>query len=115
MVRIAIPIYNNRVSPVLDSCTRLLIIDVERNTEVGRRELFLENFPLHERFDQMKKAAIDVVICCAISDVLDGMLQATDIQLLCGIVGDVDQVLEAFFCNKLDDSYFRMPGYIEKR
>jgi predicted Fe-Mo cluster-binding NifX family protein len=111
MIRIAIPIFHHRVSPVLDTCTRLLIIDYEGQTEVDRREVAFDMYSTSERFEIVKKLNPDAVICCGISDVFDRMLQAAGIRLVCGIAGDVQQVAEAFLCNRLDAPCFRMPGF----
>ena len=113
MVRVAIPIFHGRVSPVLDLCTRLRVMDIDGRREVARRELSLDNFLLSERFNLITQSGIDVIICCGISDVLDNMLQTTDIRLFWGIAGNADQVVDAFVCNRLDDPVFHMPGYTE--
>ena len=114
MMRIAIPIFHNRVSPVLDTCTRLLIIDAERGVEVQRRELSLDFCSLSERFEIVKKLDPDAVICCGISDVYDKMLRSAGIRLISGIAGDVAQVAEAFFRHRIDDPRFWMPGRKKK-
>jgi predicted Fe-Mo cluster-binding NifX family protein len=114
MTRIAVPIFRKRVSPVLDSCRRLLIIEVEGSREVERHEVYLNAFSLPERLYWMKKAKINVIICCAVTDVLDKMIQSAGIALVCGIIGDVDQVIEAFFSNGLDAPRFQMPGMHRK-
>jgi len=111
MIRIAIPIFHHRVSPVLDTCTRLLIIDYEGQAEVDRREVAFDMYSTSERFEIVKKLNPDAVICCGISDVFDRMLQAAGIRLICGIAGDVQQVAEAFLGNRLDAPCFRMPGF----
>ncbi len=111
MIRIAIPIFHKRVSPVLDNCTRLMIIDFDQGCEINRQEICLENFSLAERFSLMKKMNVNVIICCAISEVADHMIKGTKIQLICGIVGDVNQVLSAYLSNRLNESSFHMPGY----
>ena len=113
MIRIAIPIFHNRVSPVLDTCIRLLIIDFEKKIEVERREISFDIYSQSERFEILKKLNPNAIICCGISEVFDKMLQSAGIRLICGIVGDVDQVLEAFLCNRIDAPCFRMPGYKE--
>ncbi len=111
MIRIAIPIFHKRVSPVLDHCTRLLIIDVDQGSEIKRQEISLEEFSLAERFNLIKKMNVHVIICCAISEVMDHMMQGTRIRVICGIVGDVNEVLAAYLSNHLDDTSFHMPGY----
>jgi len=113
MIRIAIPIFHDRVSPVLDSCTRLLIINFEGKIEVERREIPFDIYSRSERFEILKNLSPDVIICCGISEVLDKMLQSAGIRLISGIAGDVEQVAEAFLRNRIDDSCFRMPGYKE--
>lgn len=110
MIRIAIPVFHKRVSPVLDNCTRLLIIDFNQDSEISRQEIPLVKFSLVERFNLIKKMNVNVIICCAISEVMDHMIHGTDIQLICGIVGDVNQVLAAHLSNQLDDASFNMPG-----
>jgi predicted Fe-Mo cluster-binding NifX family protein len=111
MIRIAIPIFHQRVSPVLDTCTRLLVIDYEGQTEVDRREVAFDMYSLSERFDIVKKLDPDAIICCGISEAFDRMLQTAGVRLICGIAGDVQQVAEAFLCNRLDAPRFRMPGF----
>ena len=113
MIRIAIPIFHNRVSPVLDTCTRLLIIDFEGKDGVERREISFDIYSQSERFEIVKKLDLDAIICCGISEVFDRMLQSAGIRLISGIAGDVEQVVEAFLCNRIDDPCFRMPGYKE--
>ena len=54
MIRIAIPIFRHRVSPVLDTCTRLLIIDYEGHTEVDRREVAFDMYAPSERMEMVK-------------------------------------------------------------
>ena len=98
---------------MLDTCTRLLIFEFEEKVEVQRREVSLDIYSQSERFEILRKLDPDAVICCGISDVLFNMLQAIDIQLICGIIGDVDEVLDAYFCSQLDAPCFRMPGYKE--
>ena len=114
MVRIAIPIFHKRVSPVLDACIRLSVIDIEGKSVRARQEVSLDNLSLSERVNLIKKLNIDVIVCCAVSEVLNHMLTSTDIRLICGITGDVDRVLDAFLHDQLDNPSFHMPGYKSK-
>ena len=114
MIRIAIPIFHNRVSPVLDTCTRLLIIDFDGKADVEKREIPFDVYSQSERFKIVKNLNPDAIICCGISEVFDKMLQSAGIRLISGIAGDVEQVTEAFLANRIDDPRFRMPGYKEE-
>jgi predicted Fe-Mo cluster-binding NifX family protein len=111
MVRIAIPIWNERISPVLDSCARLVVFDVVENKVVDRKEAYLGALSVFERSSLMKKLDIEVVICGAVSEVFCQALESNLIYMVCGITGDVEQALDAFLGNRLNDPRFRMPGY----
>jgi len=111
MDRIAIPVYKSRVSPVFDSCARLLLIDLNQNEEVDRTEVLFEELSETERLKMLKKTGVSTVICGAISDGFYKMISSADISVIIGIAGEVDQVLAAFCCNRLGDSCFFMPGY----
>lgn len=110
MTRIAIPIFRMRVSPVFDSCTRLLLVDIERGREVDRKELYLDAMTLTERVTILRKSSVDAVICSGISDVLENLLSSAQVDLISGISGEIEQVLAAYSANTLDDRKFRMPG-----
>jgi predicted Fe-Mo cluster-binding NifX family protein len=111
MATIALPIFNCRVSPVFDTCTRLLLIEFEEGREIKRREFDLDNFSFQERLQVLEKNAVSVIICGGISDVFHTILSNSNILLVCGICGDVDEVIKAHFDGRLDDPCFFMPGY----
>jgi len=111
MNRIAIPVYNSRVSPVFDSCVRLLLIDLDHQREVDRTEILCGGLSEIERVNLLKKSGVDTVICGAVSDGFYKLISNADITVIIGIAGEVDQVLTAFKCNRLNDPCFYMPGY----
>jgi len=110
MIRIAIPIFHHRVSPVLDTCTRLLVIDYDGRCEIDRREVAFDMYSPIERFEIVKKLNLDAIICSGVSELFDRMLRGAGIRLICGIAGDVKEVADAFLRNRLDAPCFRMPG-----
>jgi len=111
MNRIAIPVYKSRVSPVFDSCTRLLLIDLNQNGDIDRKEILFEGLSEIERVKMLKKTGVRTVICGGISDGFYKMISSSEISVIIGIAGEVDQVLTAYRCNRLDEPCFYMPGY----
>jgi predicted Fe-Mo cluster-binding NifX family protein len=111
MRTIAIPIFKSRVSPVFDTCTRLLLIDFDDNLQLSRKEFDLDNFSLHERLQVLEKNAVTVIICGGISDVFHAILSNSNIQLISGICGNINEVIKAHIEGRLDDPCFFMPGY----
>lgn len=109
MIRIAIPIFRTRVSPVFDSCTRVLLIDTEHNREVDRKEIYLDALSLTERLTILRRSKVAAVICGGIGEVLETMLAGAKIDLICDIAGEVDRVLAAYLSGQLDEPGFYLP------
>jgi predicted Fe-Mo cluster-binding NifX family protein len=111
MNRIAIPVFKSRVSPVFDSCARLLLVDLDRNQEVARTEILFEGLSEIDRLKILKRSGVGTVICGAISDGFYKMIFNAEISLIIGIAGEVNQVITAYRCNRLGEPCFFMPGY----
>jgi len=111
MLRVAIPIFRSRVSPILDSCTRIILIDIEHNQEIERSEIHLNGLSLIERVSVLQKSSVKTIICGAISDMFQNMLQNVKIYLITGIAGEVEQVVGAYLSESLNDPQFYMPGF----
>lgn len=110
METIAIPIFESRISPVLDTCNRLLVVDIDKGCEVSRVELTLEKNSLTERIEIFSNWGINKIICAGVSEVMCRYLAARNIVLISGIAGKLEEILNAYICNKLDDPCFIMPG-----
>ena len=111
MIRVAIPIFKQRVSPVFDSCTRVLLVDIEDDREVDRKEIYLDALSLNERVKILCKSNVTAVVCGGISGVLEKMLTGAKIELIGDITGRVDQVLRAYLTHRLDEPRFHMPVF----
>jgi predicted Fe-Mo cluster-binding NifX family protein len=112
--RLAIPVYRMRVSPVLDACTRVLLIDLHGRREVAREEIQVSVFSLVARADLLRKRDVDLLICAGISQQLDKLVREAGIELITGIVGDIEQVITGFTNRRLNHPSFRMPGFVKE-
>lgn len=99
-----------RVSPVLDTCTLLGILELGRKQEIVRRTIPVQGKSIFERAEEIKKLGIGVIICGAVSDAFYNLLKESDIDLVCGITGDIEEVIEAYRNGTLAQARFRMPG-----
>ena len=109
-MRIAIAVWQSRVSPVFDSAGQLLILDVENGREVYRTEQSILGLSLQERVNRLVELDIDVLLCGAISRPLAGMASASGIRVIPWLKGDVNQMLCLFLNGKPINSRFLMPG-----
>ena len=111
--RLAIPVFRMRVSPVLDTCTRVLLIDLHGGREIAREEIQVSASSLMARADLLQKQDVDLLICAGISQQLDTLLREAGIELITGIAGDIEQVVTGFTNGRLNHPSFRMPGFVE--
>lgn len=114
-MRIAIPIWDDKVSPVLDAASRLLIVDVEDQKEASRFETILDEQDLSRRCLRIRGMEVETLICGAVSRPFSRMLMASGIDVIPEISGHVKDVLKAYLQGNLFHSKFLMPGCRRKR
>jgi predicted Fe-Mo cluster-binding NifX family protein len=109
-MRIAIPTWNGRVSPVFDTASRLVVVEVAAEGEHSRFETDIsEHYPPSKAM-RLNGLGVDTLICGAISQPLAYMITNAGITLVPWISGWVDEVLQAFLQDNLFDVRFMMPG-----
>lgn len=109
-MRLAIPHWQNRVSPVLDVAGALLLVDVDRGQVTSRQGVTLEEENPLGRAKRIRELDINVLICGAISWPLERALTSAGIDVIAQICGEVDQVVMAFLTGQLDQEAYLMPG-----
>ncbi|MBU2550466.1 MAG: NifB/NifX family molybdenum-iron cluster-binding protein [Proteobacteria bacterium] len=114
-MRIAIPHWQGRVSPVFDVARDLLLVDIEKAAELHResRTLISQN-PLR-RAREVADLGTDLLICGAISMVMETALLGAGIQVIGFVCGDIEEIRQAFMAGDLAGPRFLMPGICAKR
>lgn len=109
-MRIAIPQWQGRVSPVFDVAGNLLLIDVESGREIRREERRLLGTNPLLRVTEFLSFGAEILICGAISAPLQTRLIAAGVQVIGFACGTVDEVLAAYLNGTLARRAFAMPG-----
>ncbi len=110
-MKIAIPIWEDKVSPVLDAASRLLIVEVVGQEEASRFEAYLDEQDLSRRCGRIRRLGIHTLICGAVSTSFSNMLEASGIDIIPGISGHPEAVIDAYLHGNLSHSKFLMPGF----
>ncbi len=110
-MRLAITVWEGKVSPVFDTAGRLLVLDLDNKREIERFVIPLQEEDPSRRCLVIKRLGVNQLICGAISRPLQEMLSACEVQVTAWITGAYDRVLEAWLDGSLlDREEFRMPG-----
>jgi len=109
-MKIAIPIFENRVSPRFDFSPELWIIEVESGEVVSQEKFPTANLNLPKRLEQITSNRIDKVICGGIDGLSRNQLGSRGIDVVQDVIGDADIVFDLFMRGRL------RPGFCcEKR
>ena len=114
-MRVAIPTWSGRVSPVFDVAKQLLLVDLDGEAAAGRQEAAIEGTELGARARRVVELGVDVLICGAISMPLEAMLVSLGVRVIPHTCGPTEEVLRAFASGRLPDEAFLMPGCCRRR
>ncbi len=108
-MKVALTIWEDRISPVFDSANMLLIAEIEDIQIIQKRyEPFYPERPL--RLAKMLKSQnVNVLICGAVSQMPATKIETSGIKLIPFITGNADEVLTSYAKNSLIPGYL-MPG-----
>jgi predicted Fe-Mo cluster-binding NifX family protein len=109
-MRIAISVWGERVSPVFDTATKMLVVDFEDHQETARLRLELGDGSLLTRMERLKGSSPEVLLCGAISQPLVDLLDSAGIEVIPFLSGNIEDLLAAYHENRLSDPRYLMPG-----
>jgi predicted Fe-Mo cluster-binding NifX family protein len=110
LMKIAIPYWLGRISPVFDEATRLVVVETDHGREVGREIQTLTCFDPWGRAREILTLGAQILICGAISRPLEMALRGAGITVIARTCGPVEEVLAAFVNGGLENDAYRMPG-----
>ena len=110
-MKVAIPVWEDRVSSVLDFSQRLFVVEMKEGGETSRVQVALSEQSVLAKLAQLRELGIDVLICGAVSQPLAAAFMASGIQLLPYVTGRVDDVLKAYQAGELGLPQFTLPGW----
>lgn len=110
-MRIALPVWNGRISPVFDVAARFCVLDVKDDTITNRSDHYIRD---ESRVATLWELGVDVVICGAVSRQLEAALWVAGIEVVAEICGPVERVIEAFLRGVLADGAYFSPCHTDR-
>ena len=114
-MKVAIPTWDGRVSPVMDTACRLLIAEITGSQEVSRTIVDIPQVSISYRAGFISGLGIDLLICGAISHEFEQMLIASGVKMYPWYCGNVDEIIAAHSNGTLQKDNFFLPGRALRR
>jgi predicted Fe-Mo cluster-binding NifX family protein len=100
--RIAIPVFNNRVSPRFGYTSKIVIVDIDKSNNIINESIIdvesINSYSIPQQFFQLK---INVIICGGINSYFQQLFEQSNIQVIWGIIGDYKEVILLYLSGKL--------------
>jgi len=108
-MRLALPQWNERISPLFDSAANLLLVDIEGEKAVQYTEIPFRGRTPVERATELCRLKVDHLVCGAISQPYLRALEYCPLECCSFISGPVHRVINSFLHKELPGK-FAMPG-----
>jgi predicted Fe-Mo cluster-binding NifX family protein len=110
MMKVAVTVWGERISPVFDSSRRLLIAQIENARITERSYLIFDPQRPSHLASTLLSLDVKALICGAVSQAPADVIVAGGITLIPFITGEVDRMLAAYAKGQSIDPDFVMPG-----
>jgi predicted Fe-Mo cluster-binding NifX family protein len=101
MKRIAIPIYENRISNRLDCSENMFLYSVDKKKIESQEIVRLVQASPSAKLNMLLDLGIDVLICNGITDFYSRKLSESNIKVIPWISGEVDEIIKQYINGKL--------------
>ncbi len=109
-MKIAVPNHEGRVSPVFDTCQSVMIFERGDDGAITQQAVELADVEGLRRAERLRDIGVRVLLCGGITRPQAEWVQATGIELVPWLAGDVDRIAEAYWQGALPSAEFVMPG-----
>lgn len=114
-MKVAITVWNDRISPVFDVARNIMILDVADG--VVQKETFesIDSDDAERKAARLKQLNIQTLICGAISRYHARLIFREKIEIIPFISGEIDEVIKAYLSARLPNPKLMMPGCCKTR
>jgi predicted Fe-Mo cluster-binding NifX family protein len=109
-MKVALTIWDGRISPVFDVCREARVLRVEGKTVASEELVVFEGERPETKVDRLVGLGVGVLVCGAISEPLQNELLERGIDVIAFIAGETDDVVKAYLSGSLPNHNLAMPG-----
>lgn len=113
-MKVAISVWENRVSPLFDAAGHILLVSGQKAHNWKQELLTVDSLTVFQRLGLLRKLKVDLFICGGITVSILEQVRNIPIQTIPFICGNVDTIIEAVMKGKDLRAMFSMPGHSRK-
>ncbi len=107
---LAIPVFRTRVAPVLDWCSKIILIPEKGADAASGRKIDVMEENTFGLMRTLREEGTKTLICGALSPEMLNYGESIGLKIIHGIAGDIEEVLQAYREQKLDRPQYWLPG-----
>ena len=108
--KVALTIWEGRISPVFDVCREALVLTVEGGAITAQSRERIDAAADADRIRRLEALGVHTLICGAISEPLRREISARGVRVIGFVAGGVEEVVRAYLDGALPDPGLSMPG-----
>jgi len=105
-MKVAIPLFRNRISPRFDFSPEIWVIELEDGEMINEEKLIMSNLNLPQRLDQLVALGVNKMICGGIDGFAIGQLGNRGIDVIHNVAGEAGEVLNLFIRGVLRPGFY---------
>jgi predicted Fe-Mo cluster-binding NifX family protein len=100
-VKIAIPMFNTRVSPRFDCASKILVATLDSGQVVDKETYSLVNLNPIRRSSLLSDLGVNIILCGGISSFSQRLINANAIEIIPMVQGEIEEVIDLFIKGNL--------------
>ncbi|PJC86720.1 hypothetical protein CSW98_06930 [Vibrio sp. HA2012] len=109
-MKVALTIWNNRISPVFDVAGYVLLLEAEQKEILHQKVFDLPVDSAMNKLTFLSAQKVDLLICGAISRSLQYAIEESGIRVYPFCSGEISELIQAWQNDQLEQACFAMPG-----
>lgn len=105
------PVFRSRVAPVLDWCSKIFVFPEGTADHELRQEVVVTGTNAFNALQLLQQKGVRTLICGALSPELLRYGEHLGFSIIYGVAGEVEEILEAYYADQLDQPRFWLPGF----
>jgi predicted Fe-Mo cluster-binding NifX family protein len=112
---IAVPVFQNRISPLMDVSNRYIIYETEGGEIKQKIDISLNAEGEPQRVEKLKDIGVNTIICGAVSGYVAHIIGEKGMRLLPMIYGPIDEVIDRYLDNSLSSYCPKPEGCVHRK